>query len=98
MSFDKFCNKDIQISGMKKASFLGSIQININIKLMKKMESYIRLKAIIDSEIKDIIIQFASKDKCNNSGYKILKDDIKKDDNSGFFSYTFNELSAHGME
>ena len=99
LSFEKDYNQRcIKISQLNKTTFIESIQIKINIKLLQKEETFVKLKAKIDNKINEIDIIFTSKNKCNNSGYKSIKNEIKSNDNSDFFAFTLNELSAKGME
>ena len=92
--------KLIQIDDINQKSFLESIQINIHVKLLKKVETNIKLKAKIDNKIKELEIIFTDKNKINNFGYKVLENELNNNnnDNSGYFSFTLNEITAHGTE
>ena len=60
---------------MQKTSFLKSIQIKINIKLLRKEETSIKLIAKIEGNINEIKIIFTSKNRCKNSGYLFIKNE-----------------------
>ena len=88
----------ISMNEIKKIKFFNSIQIITNVKLLKKQETNIKLKASIDNKIKEILIFFDAKNKCKNFGYKIIDNIGKKKDDSEYFAFTFNEITAHGIE
>ena len=99
VNFENEYNKDlIQISDIKnKDIFFNSKQINIHVKLLKKTETNIKLKATIDKIVKEINIIFTSDKEVKNSGYK-YPNNFSINDESEFFCFSFNELSAHGMK
>ena len=86
------------INGINKIIFFNSIKINIHIKLLKKEETSMKLKVKIKEKTKEITIIFTSENKCKNTGYKLLENELKKEDDSDFFTFTFNEITAHGMK
>lgn len=94
-NYDKKC---ISISDLNKTSFIDSTEIKINVKLLKREETNMKIKARIDNKINEIDIIFTHKNKCYNFGYKLIKNEVGIIDNSDYFAFTLNELSAKGME
>ena len=88
----------IKMSEIKSIVFFNSIQIIFRVKLLKQEKNIIKIKAKIDNKIKEISIIFDTKSKCKNFGYKIIDNNIKNNDNLEYFSYIFNEITAHGIE
>ena len=93
----KFDENIIETTINDKIAFFCSIKLQIHVKLLKKQKTNIKLKAIIDNKYKEIEIMFDSIKNCKNFGYKLINRPTKKDDNSKFFSFIFNEITAHGI-
>ena len=107
VSNNRLCNLNLEqeynnkITNIKKTSFINSREIKIKIqrKLIKTHDSNFKLRAKIDNKIKEIIIIFTSKDKCKNDEYTYIDNEINEiNTNIDFFSYSFNEMTAHGIK
>ena len=88
----------IEMTDIKKIEFFCSIKYIINIRLIKKVETNIKLKAMIENKKKEINIIFTTENNSKNYGYKYIDNNITKKVNSEFFAFNFNEITAHGIE
>ena len=88
----------IEMTDIKKIEFFCSIKYIINIRLLKKVETNIKLKAMIENKKKEINIIFTTENNSKNYGYKYIDNNITKKVNSEFFAFNFNEITAHGIE
>ena len=86
------------MTDIKKIEFFCSIKYIINIRLLKKVETNIKLKAMIENKKKEINIIFTTENNSKNYGYKYIDNNITKKVNSEFFAFNFNEITAHGIE
>ena len=99
LNFKTDYNKEIiKMTEIKETTFLQSKEINISVQLLKKEQSSLKLEAKVNEVKKEIEIIFTTKDKCNNLDYKFINNINTKEDNSGFFAYSVNEITAHGMK
>ena len=89
----------IKMTEITDKSFIKSLEIKFHIKLLKKEETNVKLRAKVNNMTKELTIVFTLKSNCKNYGYKFIDNEIKsKDDNCNFFVYTFSELAAHGKK
>ena len=99
VNFESDYDKDLlEIKELKSGYFFfNPMKIKIHIKFLKIKETNILLKAKIDEIIKKINIIFTSDEDLKNTNYKFPGNDFKNDE-SAFFYFSLNELSAHGKK
>ena len=94
----EYDNDLLEISELKSKDVFFNFKQNIlHIKLFKKVETIIKLKAIIDTTVKEIKIIFTSDKELQNNCYKYPNNDFKNYE-TDFFCFSLNELSAHGLK
>ena len=100
LNFEKEYDENlVNLSEIKeKNDFIKFCQIKINIKLLKKEETNVKLRAVINGLMKELNIIFTFNNNFRNSGYKFIGNELKNIDNNSFFCFNFNELNAHGIK